>query len=170
MREPHSGAKAASSAEGAAFLAAVDSLPPSAQTACSGWNAHHIAAHLAAGAKEIADLIDESVPGVPSRPTRDFEERIGAGNGTTRGPARRPAGAHRVPQPRPARRPARRLGRADGAVDGDVTLATDAANRPLVLWGRKSATRAIGLGGDPAIIATLGTVLWPDAQPWPRTN
>jgi len=58
----------------------------------------------------------------------------------------------------------------DGVADGNVTLATDPANRLLVLWGRKSACRSIELDGDPAIIATLDTVLWPDAQPWPRSS
>lgn len=75
MSDPNSGIMPGSSVEGAAFLAAVDAVPPSSPTACAGWNAHYIAAHLAAGAKEIADLIDESVPGRASRPTRDFEER-----------------------------------------------------------------------------------------------
>lgn len=55
----------------------------------------------------------------------------------------------------------------DGIVDGDATLATDPANRLLVLWGRKSANRSIELDGNPSIIATLDTVLWPAAQPWP---
>jgi hypothetical protein len=32
-------------------------------------------AHLAAGAKEVADLIEESLDGLPERPTRGFEER-----------------------------------------------------------------------------------------------
>jgi hypothetical protein len=61
--------------EGRALLAAIDQLPPDAPTACGGWTAHHIAAHLAAGAKETADLIDERLDGRPDRPTRPFEER-----------------------------------------------------------------------------------------------
>jgi uncharacterized protein (TIGR03083 family) len=75
VNDPASGIKPGSSAEAAAILAALDALPPSAPTACTGWNAHHVAAHLAAGSKETADLIEESVPGQPSRPTRGFEER-----------------------------------------------------------------------------------------------
>jgi hypothetical protein len=61
--------------EGRALLAAIDQLPPEAPTACAGWTAHDIAAHLAAGAEETADLIDERLDGRPVRPTRRFEGR-----------------------------------------------------------------------------------------------
>ncbi len=61
--------------EGSAVLETIDALPPSAPTACAGWTAHDIVAHLAAGAKEIADLIERSLAGDPERPTRGFEER-----------------------------------------------------------------------------------------------
>src|SRR5438094_680113 len=61
--------------EGLALLEALQELPPSARTACEGWTAHHIVAHLAAGAKEIADLVEERLDGRPGRPTRGFEER-----------------------------------------------------------------------------------------------
>jgi hypothetical protein len=47
--------------EGEALLTAIDSLPSSAPTACDGWTAHDIAAHLAAGAKETADFVEESL-------------------------------------------------------------------------------------------------------------
>jgi uncharacterized protein (TIGR03083 family) len=75
VNDPTSGIKLGLSAEVTAILAAVDALPPSAPTACIGWDAHHVAAHLAAGSKETADLIEESVSGQPSRPTRGFQER-----------------------------------------------------------------------------------------------
>ena len=61
--------------EGQALMTALDGVPPSAPTACDGWTAHHIVAHLAAGSKEIADLIEEKLAGEPARPTRAFEER-----------------------------------------------------------------------------------------------
>lgn len=61
--------------EARALLGALDQVAPSAPTACAGWSAHDIVAHLAAGSKEIADLIEEKLAGRPSRPTRAFEER-----------------------------------------------------------------------------------------------
>jgi uncharacterized protein (TIGR03083 family) len=61
--------------EGLALIAALDGVAPSAPTACAGWNVHHIVAHLAAGSKEIADLIEEKLAGQPARPTRAFEDR-----------------------------------------------------------------------------------------------
>jgi uncharacterized protein (TIGR03083 family) len=61
--------------EGQALIATLDQVAPSAPTACSGWTAHDIVAHLAAGSKEIADLIEEKLAGQPTRPTRGFEDR-----------------------------------------------------------------------------------------------
>jgi uncharacterized protein (TIGR03083 family) len=61
--------------EGQALITALDGVAPSAATACAGWTAHHIVAHLAAGSKEIADLIEEKLAGRPPRPTRAFEDR-----------------------------------------------------------------------------------------------
>jgi uncharacterized protein (TIGR03083 family) len=58
-----------------AIREAIDRLPSDAPTACEGWTAHHLVAHLAAGSKEIADLIDERLDGRPPRATRGFEER-----------------------------------------------------------------------------------------------
>jgi hypothetical protein len=60
---------------GRAILAALQELPADAPTACVGWDAHDIAAHLAAGAKEVADLIEEQLASRPERATRGFEER-----------------------------------------------------------------------------------------------
>jgi Mycothiol maleylpyruvate isomerase N-terminal domain len=48
---------------------------PSAATACSQWTVHDLAAHLAAGAKENADLIEDTLAGRPVRETRGFAER-----------------------------------------------------------------------------------------------
>jgi uncharacterized protein (TIGR03083 family) len=61
--------------EGLALITALDGVAPSAPTACAGWTAHHIVAHLAAGSKEISDLIEEKLAGEPARPTRAFEGR-----------------------------------------------------------------------------------------------
>ena len=60
---------------GRAILATLRELPATAPTACTGWTAHHVAAHLAAGSREIADLTEDRAAGRPPRPTRAFEER-----------------------------------------------------------------------------------------------
>jgi uncharacterized protein (TIGR03083 family) len=65
----------ANAREGPAILAALGDLAPDSPTACAAWTAHHLAAHLAAGAKEVADLVHERLDGRPERPTRGFEER-----------------------------------------------------------------------------------------------
>jgi uncharacterized protein (TIGR03083 family) len=64
-----------STAASRSLLKAIDSLPPSAPTACAGWTAHEVVAHLAAGAKEVSDLVEERLFGGPDRPTKGFEER-----------------------------------------------------------------------------------------------
>jgi uncharacterized protein (TIGR03083 family) len=61
--------------EAKAFLAALEEVAPSSPTASAGWTAHDIVAHLAAGSKEAADLIEEELGGQPPRPTRSFSER-----------------------------------------------------------------------------------------------
>jgi uncharacterized protein (TIGR03083 family) len=48
---------------------------PAASTACSQWTVHELVAHLAAGAKENADLIEDALAGRPARATRTFAER-----------------------------------------------------------------------------------------------
>lgn len=58
-----------------ALLQSIQATPPGASTACDGWTAHDLVAHLAAGAKEIADLIEDKLEGRPDRPTRGFAER-----------------------------------------------------------------------------------------------
>jgi hypothetical protein len=44
-------------------------------TACRGWTAHELVAHLAAGAAEEADLIESHLTRAPERPTRTHEAR-----------------------------------------------------------------------------------------------
>jgi uncharacterized protein (TIGR03083 family) len=61
--------------EGAAMMATVEDTAPTAPTACAGWTAHDIVAHLAAGSKEIADLIEEKLAGSAPRPTHGFGSR-----------------------------------------------------------------------------------------------
>jgi len=68
-------ADSSAASEGRALLTALADTAPDAATACEGWTAHDIAAHLAAGAKEVADLAEERLAGSPERATRGFDER-----------------------------------------------------------------------------------------------
>jgi uncharacterized protein (TIGR03083 family) len=61
--------------EGRALMTTLNVVAPSTPTACAGWTAHDMMAHLAAGSKEITDLIEEKLAGQPTRPTRAFEGR-----------------------------------------------------------------------------------------------
>jgi uncharacterized protein (TIGR03083 family) len=54
---------------------AVLERPADAPTACAGWTAHDLLAHLAAGAEEEAVLIEAHLGGEPPRPTRALDER-----------------------------------------------------------------------------------------------
>jgi hypothetical protein len=66
------------SAELEAFLRALVATPPVAPTACEGWSAHELVAHLAAGSKEMARLVNRRLalgPGADIGPTVPFEER-----------------------------------------------------------------------------------------------
>jgi uncharacterized protein (TIGR03083 family) len=59
----------------AAFFAALLDAPADAPTACAGWTAHELTAHLAAGAAEEADLIEAHLAGAPPRATRALDDR-----------------------------------------------------------------------------------------------
>jgi uncharacterized protein (TIGR03083 family) len=61
--------------EATELLTTLISTPPTAPTACAGWTAHELVAHLAAGAAEMADLTEDSLAGSDPRPTRAFEDR-----------------------------------------------------------------------------------------------
>lgn len=61
--------------DGEAFVATLLAASPSQPTACQGWTAHEVTAHLAAGSQEIADLIESHLAGAGPRPTRSFDER-----------------------------------------------------------------------------------------------
>ncbi len=61
--------------EATAFLATLDATAPGRPTACAGWTAHDLVAHLAAGAAEMADLTESVLEGRPPRPTAGFAER-----------------------------------------------------------------------------------------------
>ncbi len=57
------------------FITTLLGTPPERLTNCRGWTVHELVAHLAAGAAEQADLIEEHLAGKPERPTRTFAER-----------------------------------------------------------------------------------------------
>jgi hypothetical protein len=63
------------SLETQALMEALERVAPTSPTACGEWNAHDIVAHLAAGGKENADLIEAKLAGLPQRATRGFAER-----------------------------------------------------------------------------------------------
>jgi hypothetical protein len=50
------------------FYAALDAVPPHAVTACVGWTAHEIAAHLAAATAELARIFEAGLAGEPVPP------------------------------------------------------------------------------------------------------
>ena len=61
--------------EAQAFLETLDKTPPTALTACTGWTVHELTAHVAAGADEIARLVEAYGEGLAVPETRGFEER-----------------------------------------------------------------------------------------------
>lgn len=61
--------------EATAFLDTLQRSAPSARTACAGWTAHDLVAHLTAGAAEMADLTEAAAAGRAERATRDFATR-----------------------------------------------------------------------------------------------
>jgi len=65
----------ARSREADAFFAALDATSPNSLTACDGWTAHEVTAHLAAVAAEISRHLVPLVEGRPIPVTATFEER-----------------------------------------------------------------------------------------------
>jgi hypothetical protein len=61
--------------EATAFLSTLECTAPTAPTACAGWTAHDLVAHLTAGAAEIADLTEMVTSGRGDRATADFAVR-----------------------------------------------------------------------------------------------
>ncbi|MGD0381040.1 MAG: maleylpyruvate isomerase N-terminal domain-containing protein [Acidimicrobiales bacterium] len=61
--------------EATAFLETLDRTAPTSPTACAGWTAHELVAHLTAGAAEMAELTEAVTAGRAERATRDFAER-----------------------------------------------------------------------------------------------
>jgi hypothetical protein len=256
---------------GEAFAAAIDATEPGAPTACAGWTAHDIRAHMTAAFQEVSELLEDSNAGRPARPTRTFDEREPyfqampdeqlreataenlerSGTAMTafaqRGPtttfdftgrpftldqllthAQSESAIHRwdfvgdddissrlLAQPgltrhavsildtmpvlqefatsratqgglhdvtivlRSPGEPDVVLEASDGAasfrvsdstVDGDAVLTTDAGNRLLTIWGRRSSHREIDISGNPALWEVVRHTLWPAAVTWPLTS
>jgi hypothetical protein len=65
----------ARSQEAEAFLDALHETPPSVVTACDGWTAHELTAHLAGNCVEIIRHLDPYLHGDPVPKTRSFEVR-----------------------------------------------------------------------------------------------
>jgi hypothetical protein len=61
--------------EATAFLSTLQSTVPTAPTACTGWTAHELVAHLTAGAAEMAALTESVTSGRGGRATTDFAAR-----------------------------------------------------------------------------------------------
>lgn len=50
--------------------------------------------------------------------------------------------------------------------EGDAVITTDAANRLLSLWGRRSAQKRIAIEADPDRWTPVASVLWPNVNSW----
>jgi len=61
--------------EATAFLSTLQSTAPTAPTACTGWTAHELVAHLTAGAAEMATLTESVTSGRGDRATTDIAAR-----------------------------------------------------------------------------------------------
>lgn len=63
--------------EAGQFYDALERTPPDALTACSGWTAHEVVAHITAAGLEVALNLEAYGEGKAVPPTRGFEEREG---------------------------------------------------------------------------------------------
>ena len=63
------------SAEAEAFFTAIEVTAPELVSACDGWTAHEIAAHITGNAVEIVRHLEPYLQGDPVPKTRSFEER-----------------------------------------------------------------------------------------------
>jgi uncharacterized protein (TIGR03083 family) len=69
------GSTATASRELTALLACLDELGPTALSSCLGWNAHHLAAHIAGNYQEVAAHVEALGDGQPLMRTQNWEER-----------------------------------------------------------------------------------------------
>jgi uncharacterized protein (TIGR03083 family) len=69
------GSTLAASKELTALLTSLDHLGPTALSSCPGWNAHHVAAHIAGNYEEVRNHVEAFDAGRPLTRTRSWEER-----------------------------------------------------------------------------------------------
>jgi hypothetical protein len=55
----------------------------------------------------------------------------------------------------------------EGTAEGDAVVQTDAANRLLILWGRRPSKCPATIEADETLSDTVSCVLWPNAISWP---
>jgi uncharacterized protein (TIGR03083 family) len=58
-----------------ALLTILSDLGPTALTSCPGWDAHHVAAHIAGNYEEVRNHVEAFSAGQPLTATRSWEER-----------------------------------------------------------------------------------------------
>jgi uncharacterized protein (TIGR03083 family) len=58
-----------------ALLTSLDDLGPTALSSCPGWDAHHLAAHIAGNYEEVRTHVEAFDAGQPLARTRNWEER-----------------------------------------------------------------------------------------------
>lgn len=75
IRPPEPGGPGAPPGETAALLDALSAVGPRALTACPGWSAQHIAAHVAGNHQEARRHVEAHAEERPLSTTRTFEER-----------------------------------------------------------------------------------------------
>ncbi len=51
--------------------------------------------------------------------------------------------------------------------ENDAIVTTDAAQRLLIIWGRRPTSRAVDIDSKTTTRRIVETVLWPNARPWP---
>jgi hypothetical protein len=71
------------STEAEEFFVTIEHTPPELVSACDGWTAHEVAAHVTGTAVEIIRHLDPYLQGDPVPKTRSFEEREAALRGLT---------------------------------------------------------------------------------------
>ena len=175
-----------SQVEGKALMSTLDEAAPTHPTACAGWTARDIVAHLAAGSQEIADLIEEKLAGALAGSDAVSDELLSQPELTDHAvgvlnamPILNESSQRRLCHSggTPLSIVLRAEGRqgsggarwelvSEGSGLGDAVVHTDPADRLLVLWGRRSMKRPLIIEADDATAPIVSLVLWPSCVPW----
>lgn len=75
MTPPQSSVPRVPRHEAEAFLETLERVPPQAVTACRGWTAHEVVAHLTSGAEALANQVEAQLDGRPVPAFGSWEER-----------------------------------------------------------------------------------------------